>query len=155
MPVILGSVGETIWSSKTRRTITLTCGMIATILTAYSQIKANANDIAYIIPAHRGYVHYTAEQIIEKHEKEDKAEFAAQKLAQAEVQRVLSRVERGINDGKREAAQNDLFKAGLEMKKAVKADDDDQQQYIQREVIRLQQTLEKLDAQSKSLSEKN
>ena len=155
MPIILGDITQTIWSSKTRKGITVAAGMISAVLLAYGQIKANANDIEYIIPAHRGYVMTAAEKIIAEHEKSTKAEITAQKMAQAEVQRVVSRIERGLNDGKRESTQNDLFKAGLEMKKAVKADDEDTQQYIQKEVIRLQQTLEKLDAQSKTLNDKN
>ncbi len=146
MPLFLNGVGGTLWSTTTRKTITSTCAVIVAISGAIAAIKAEASDIEYVIPAHRGYVRWYID---------DRAaiEIKNYKLAQAEVQRTISHIQHDINDGKRETAQNDLFKAGLEMKKAVKAGDDDTQQYIQKEVIRLQVTLEKLDVQKKTLNQ--
>ena len=152
MPIILGSLGQTLWSSGTRKSITATCGMISAICLAIGAIKAEAGDINYVFSIPHEYIKGVAAETLAEHIKKDEENDKAMKLAQAEVQRVVSHMRSELNDGKREATENDLFKAGLEMKKAEKANDEETQQYIQKEVIRLQSTLQKLEEQSKSLN---
>lgn len=154
MPIIIDGFSGTLWSTKTRKTITGVCLMISAIGGAYSVIKANADDLEHLVPASKPYARTVAAEAakkatdaVEKHEAQDKA-------TATRIERVLHRIQIEGNDGKREAAENDLFKAGLEMKKAVKANDEDTQQYIQKEIIRLQATLAKINAQSETLNKK-
>ena len=78
------------------------------------------------LPAHRGYV----------------------RLSEAQVERSMHEVKVDIANGKREATDNDLFKAGLELKRAT---DEGTKEYIQQQILRLQQTKEKLDRQIDTL----
>ncbi len=154
MPPIVDGFGGTLWSTKWRKTITLSAAMVGAVLGAYTQIKANADDLEHMGPASRPYARLAADdaakkaiEAVEQHQKQDKE-------SAARVDRVLNSIRIDSADGKREATQNDLFKAGLEMKKAVKAGDEDTQQYIQKEIIRLQATLDKLNTQKETLNKK-
>ena len=152
MPIILDGIGGTLWSTGTRKTITSIAAMIAAMFGAYSAIKANANDIEYVIPAHRGFVRVAAEEILAKHAKEDEERAKLLSEQTKKVQRVLYHVQIEQADGKREAVENDLFKAQLEMKKAEKVGDSDTAQFVQQQVIKLQETKSKLDRQIDTLS---
>lgn len=151
MPLIVDGISGTFWGSRWRKSISLTAGMISAILVAWTQIKANADDLLHLVPTSQARIAQVEAQTSAVAAKQKEHE-EADKAVSARVERVVSRMEHSVNDGKREAAQNDLFKAGLEMKKAVKADDEDTQQYIQKEIIRLQATLSKLDAATETLN---
>lgn len=142
MPVILGGVGETLFSTGKRKTVTSLFGLVAATCAAIGGIKAEAGDIDYIAPAHRGYVRWYADDVAIAKEKEFK-------ISQQKVERVLMHIQREQADGKLEATENDLFKAGLELKKAQ---DDQTREYVNQQILKLQATKGRLEKQIETLS---
>ena len=136
MPIIVDGVTGTLWGSKIRKRITLACGFVAAVCSAIVGIAKAAPVIDPYWPASHSYVLEIADK-------------KADKDTTIKVERALHHIQIEQAEGKRESTENDLFKAGLEMKKAV---DDDTRQYIQQQVNRLQQTKDKLDKQIEILS---
>ena len=122
------------WSSPLRKAIT-SITVTASCITA---VAAAAPTVEPFVPAHRAYVRYETEEFTSK-----------LKLAQTEVQRTLMNIQKEQADGKKEAAENDLFKARLELGKAT---DDQTKQFIGEQVHKLESTIRKLDSQIDTLS---
>ena len=136
MPLIVDGVGGTLWSTKTRKTITLGCGFIAAVCSAIVGLAKAAPIVEPYWPASHQYVMEIADK-------------KADKDSTLKVERTLHHIQVEQAEGKRETAQNDLFKASLEMKKAT---DDETRQYIQMHINQLQDTKDRLDNQIKSLN---
>ena len=149
MPIVVDGFSGTLWSTKTRKTITVSAAMIAAVLGAYSQIKANADDLEHLVPASRPYARTAAEEASKKALDAVKAHESAEKVTTAEVKRVLHHIQLDQANGKSEATDNDLFKAGLELKKAT---DDQTREYIQEQINKLQATKHKIDSQIETLN---
>ena len=125
------------WGTGARKTITsitITAGMI-------TAVAAAAPTVEPWIAAHRGYVREYADGLAI-------AKIQEYKLAQAEVKRTVSHIQRELAEGKREATISDLAKWKLEL---TKSHDDVAQQLIADQVRRLEETRFKLDKQIETL----
>ena len=136
MPLIIDGVSGTIWGTKLRKSITLVCGLIAAVTSAVVGVAKAAPIIEPYWFASHSFVR-------------EIADMKADKESSVKVERVLHHIQIEQAEGKREAAEADLFKAGLEMKKAA---DDDTRQYIQQQINRLSATKERLNQQINTLS---
>ena len=141
MPILVGGLSQTLFSTGIRKAVTGTCALIVAVTGAIAGIKAEASDIEYVIPAHRGYVRFYTDDRAQ-------AEIKNYKLAQAEVQRTVAHIQRELADGKRESVDNDLFKWKLELGKAT---DDQSRALISEQIRKLEGTKLRLDNQIETL----
>lgn len=159
-------VSGVFWGTTLRKWITGTCAMIAAVCGAIVQSDAAFPKIEYVWYAHRGYVRWYSEDVAVVAAKKVQAEIDAklQKyiLAQAQVERTTARIERGLEDGKHEAAQNSLFDAQRRLDSANhefdKATDpqtrgfiDSQRTAISQEINRLAATKQKIEEKIRSI----
>ena len=125
MPFFVEGVGATIWSTRLRKTITVSAALIAAVLGAWTQIKANADDLEHFVPCSwpcvRSYADAVAKAEAKKIAEDLVVKFKKYELAQTQVERTQYYIRRELADGKREAADNDLFKAQRDQKAATHA----------------------------------
>ena len=119
---MLESVSATVWATKIRKTVTLTAGMIAALLGAWTAIKANADDLEHFYPASRPYARIVADEKARAETKRinDAIETRMKKweVAQAAVERSNYHIRHELADGKREQAEDNLFKTQRDLKAA-------------------------------------
>ena len=167
MPIIVNGVSGTFWGSGKRKAITLTAGMIAAILGAYSQIKANADDLEHFIPCSwpcaRSYADLAAKAEAKRVAEDIEAKLKKYQMAQTQVERTTYAIRRELADGKREQAEDNLFKAGRDLKAAQHAMDTEAdpktKQFIEgqvddltKQINRLQATISKIDKATEAIT---
>ena len=152
MPFIVNGVSGTLWSTGTRKTVTSICAMIAAIGGAIAAVKAESEDLEYVVPPSIHWVKEAQNETAKKALDAVKSQAETNKAAVVQVERVLHHIQLDQDNGKAEATDNDLFKAGLELKKAS---DDSTREYIQGQINKLQATKHRLDSQIDTLTKAN
>ena len=136
MPIIQGGIVGTAWGSYRRKAITV-CGLIAAVTGAIVGIAKATPVVEPWWYASRGYVRDVGA------ENENRI-----KLAQSKIEKKLDHIQLEQAQGKSESVDNDLFKAGLEFKKAS---DDQTKEYIQQHINKLTATKDRLKSQIETL----
>lgn len=158
-PVITGGFSGTTWGTWRRRAISI-CTAAAAALAVLVKIHESYPVLEPWMWTSHAYARDLMLEIEKKTETVAKqnADALADALKKredadnqqkAKVERVLHHIQLEQAQGKSEATDNDLFKAGLELKKAT---DDQTRQYIQEQVNKLNATKHRLDSQIETLS---
>ena len=136
MPIIQGGIVGTTWGTWRRKAVSI-AGLIAAVTGAIVGIAKATPVVEPWWYASRGYVRDVGA------ENESRI-----KIAQSKIEKKLDHIQLEQAQGKAEAADNDLFKAGLEYKKAA---DDQTKEYIQQQINKLTATKERIKSQIETL----
>ncbi len=151
MPIITGGFSGTVWNTWRRKAITI--GGIISVVTGAIVGMSNAGPV---VEPWWVYSRGGTRDLVKVSEQKASAElsaYAAQSKARDESNaKSLHHIQLELAQGKSEATDNDLFKAGLELKKAT---DDQTRQYIMEQVTKLQHTKNRIDNQIETLLKKS